>query len=352
MSPINRLRLALPLIALPVVAQDPAVLLERGQARRARALLEAAVQNHSGDARATCQLARVCHAFQELDAALKLAEKGVAVNPKSAYCHFVLAEIVGDIAERSNVFKQMGLAKRFKKEIDTAIALDPKNADALWDLMLYYYLAPGILGGDKTKARSTPAQISQADPARGFLAQAWLAQRDKQTGRLESLYRQAVEADPRHYQARMTLANFLAARKDYGPAERHARAALEIDPERADAYDLLAGTYARQKRWEDLDAILAQADKSVPDNRSPYFRAANTLLADASDLSRAERYFRHYLAQEPEAKSPQHAQAHWRLALVLEKQGRKPDAIESLESALRLKPDLDPAKRDLKRLKS
>jgi tetratricopeptide (TPR) repeat protein len=346
------MRLLSLLAALPVLAQDPAVLLERGQARRARVLLEPGVQKNPTDARATCQLASVRHAFQELDNALKLAAKGVALDPKSGYCHFVLAEIVGDIAERSNVFKQMGLAKRFKKEIDTAIALDPKNADALWDLMLYYHMAPGIMGGDKDKARATPARISQIDPARGFLAQAWLAQREKQLDLLESLYRQAVEANPRHYQARMTLANHLAGRKDYAAAEPHARAALEIDLERADAYGLLAGIYARQKRWDDLNGVLAQADKMVPDNRSPYFRAANTLLADASDLPRAERYFRHYLAQEPEAHSPSHAHAHWRLGLVLEKQGRKPDAIASLESALKLKPGLDPAKKDLKRLKS
>jgi tetratricopeptide (TPR) repeat protein len=35
---------------------------------------------------------------------------------------------------------------------------------------------------------------------------------------------------------------------------------------------------------------------------------------------------------------------------VLEKQGRKNEAIEALRTALRMKPDLDEAKKDLKRL--
>jgi tetratricopeptide (TPR) repeat protein len=106
-----------------------------------------------------------------------------------------------------------------------------------------------------------------------------------------------------------------------------------------------------QKRWQDLEAILVQAEKNVPDNFSPYYQAGRLLLNAGSDLSRAENYFRKYLTQEPEAGAPQHAHAHWRLGLVLEKQGRKPEAINALDTAVRLKPDLADAKKDLKRLK-
>jgi hypothetical protein len=38
--------------------------------------------------------------------------------------------------------------------------------------------------------------------------------------------------------------------------------------------------------------------------------------------------------------------------LVYEKEGRKADARNELETALRLKPDFEPAHRDLKRLKN
>jgi hypothetical protein len=36
---------------------------------------------------------------------------------------------------------------------------------------------------------------------------------------------------------------------------------------------------------------------------------------------------------------------------VLEKQSRKPEAVAALETAVRMKPDLEAAKKDLKRLK-
>jgi tetratricopeptide (TPR) repeat protein len=54
--------------------------------------------------------------------------------------------------------------------------------------------------------------------------------------------------------------------------------------------------------------------------------------------------------QEPEGNTPHLAAAHWRLALVLEKEGRKADAIAELQTAVKLKPDFEDARKDLKRL--
>ena len=59
---------------------------------------------------------------------------------------------------------------------------------------------------------------------------------------------------------------------------------------------------------------------------------------------------RDYLTQPPEGQAPSHAGAHWRLGLVLEKQGRKGDAIRELQTAVQMDGSLDVAKKDLKRL--
>ena len=107
----------------------------------------------------------------------------------------------------------------------------------------------------------------------------------------------------------------------------------------------------KQKRWSDLDAILGEAEAAVPDNHVAYYIAANALLASKEDLPRAERYLRKYLSQEAEAESPSHAAARWRLGLVLEQQGRKAEAISEIEAALKADASIEPAKKDLKRLK-
>jgi len=75
------------------------------------------------------------------------------------------------------------------------------------------------------------------------------------------------------------------------------------------------------------------------------------LSGDGQQLSRAESCFRKYLTQPPEAGKPSLAAAHWRLALVLEKQGRKDEARGELQTAVKLDPNLKEAQQDLKRLK-
>ena len=87
--------------------------------------------------------------------------------------------------------------------------------------------------------------------------------------------------------------------------------------------------------------LLRLGSACVPDDFAPHYQAAKTILVsgDGSHLSRAEAYLRKYLSQEPEAGSPPLSAAHWRLGLVLEKEGRKDDARSELQTARRLQPD-------------
>jgi Tfp pilus assembly protein PilF len=74
------------------------------------------------------------------------------------------------------------------------------------------------------------------------------------------------------------------------------------------------------------------------------------LFESSTDLPRAERYLRQYLAHDPEAGAPTQSTAHWKLALVLEKQGRMNDAARELRAAA-VKNSNDPAfKKDFKRI--
>jgi tetratricopeptide (TPR) repeat protein len=107
---------------------------------------------------------------------------------------------------------------------------------------------------------------------------------------------------------------------------------------------------ARQDKWAELDVALGQAEKDDPDNLYPYYRAGNALLDRKIDLPRADRYFRKYLTQEPEAHMPNPSAAHWRLGLVLEQAGRKPEALAEWQTAVKLDAN-SPAKQDLKRVK-
>jgi tetratricopeptide (TPR) repeat protein len=345
-------------VVLWLAASDPATraLVESGHYKQARKILEARVAASPQDAEAAALLARVRLELNELDAALPLAETAVKLEPNTAGFHSLLAEAVGRIAQRASVFKQIGLAKRFRQEAETAIRLDPKNIDGR-ELMLAFYLnAPSMFGGDKKKADAMAEEIGRVDPAAGFLARGTIIVDTKGTGDLESLYKQAVAAattPEMKYRATSELMNVYAAPKTQrlDAAEQEARALIALDPARVSGYIGLAIVYATGGRMADLDRTLGEGERAVPDNLAPYYQAGRVLLTRNTELPRAETYLRKYLTVEPEGGSATWAHAHWRLGLVLEKEGRRADAVAELEQAVRLKPDLDDARKDLKRLR-
>jgi tetratricopeptide (TPR) repeat protein len=124
-----------------------------------------------------------------------------------------------------------------------------------------------------------------------------------------------------------------------------------MDPGQASGYAMLASAFARSGRLTELDAILAQSEKAVPDDLTPYYQAAAALVDTGQELGRAEKYIAHYVSQETEGRQPDRVQAKWLLASLYEKGGRTPDAIRELEAAVRMRPDFEPAKKDLKRLR-
>jgi tetratricopeptide (TPR) repeat protein len=340
------------LVAANCHAEDgPATLMEHGRLRQAASLAETRLQSKPDDVEALRVLATIRAQQQRFDEATKLAEKAVAAAPNDADAHYALAQVCGTQAQRASIFKQPGLARRFKKEAEAALALDPKHERATEGMIAFYRQAPGIAGGDKKKAAALVDQLVQLNPTSGWLEKADIAIDEKDSTLAESCFRKAVEAkqEPR---AKVALAGWLIQpwRKP-DEAERLAREALEAEPWRIGAWAVIATRQAQQKRWPDLDATLAAAEVAVPDNLGPHYQAARVMIVEKSDPARAEALLRRYLTVEPEIGQPSHAGAHWRLGQALELQGKKSDAIAEMDAALKLDPKLDGAKKDLKRLK-
>jgi tetratricopeptide (TPR) repeat protein len=349
-------RCAWPLLlsAVSLSAQvTPEALIRDGHYKRALAMVEPRYRANPNDAETLWAMSHLKQVWKDLKASQELAEKAVAAGPKSARYHLRLAEAVGEEAQHAGKLHQFGLARRFKKEIDTVMALDPKNVDGLKFLMEYYFEAPGIMGGDKAKGRAAAEQIMRLDPVEGYFAQLGVARREKQEVRAEDVYRKAVEARPSSFAAHLALGNYyLGPGKKFSEAEAHGREAVKIEPGRVPGHHLLAGALASQDKWADLDAALAAGEQNVPDNLLPYFRAGNFCLVKGIELPRAERYLRKYLSQEPEPDMPTLGRAHWRLGLVLEKQGRKSEALAEVQTAVKMDSSLTQAKDDLKRRRS
>ncbi|HEV2489548.1 MAG TPA: hypothetical protein VGT03_07055 [Candidatus Acidoferrales bacterium] len=342
-------------VAWTAFASDltPEALMRAGHWKQVRAFAEKLAREKPNDAYTLYLEAEVKQAFGDDQGALPLAEKAVALDGNNALYHLCLAEIYGDMAQHAGIFKQIGLARSFKSEAERVVALDAKNLDARSDLVQFYLDAPGIVGGSKDKAYAEADEMSRISAAKGYMAQAQIAAHLKDSTKQQSMCEKAVEADPRDYDAAIALASLdlEPTQHRYDDAERLAMQAVKIAPDRIGAYVILGNVYAGQQRWKELDEILAEAKKNDPDDLGAIYQAAKTLLLKGDALPRAEQYFREYLDQEPDAGEPPLAAAHWRLANVLEKENRNPDAVAELQTALKLQPDFPDAKKDLKRLK-
>jgi tetratricopeptide (TPR) repeat protein len=330
----------------------PEALLEAGHWKRLRRMVEPKAANPQ-DAQSAYFLSCAKTAFGDSDGALELAQRAVSLDPGNSKYHQQLAIAYGRKANKASFFKKMGLGGQYKTEIKKAVELDPRNIDALWELMEFYWNAPGIAGGDQKKARSVADDIMRLNAAKGYLALAELATPGKQDADIEDYYRKAAQADPKSYEVQMRLAGFYLSdnQKKYDIADKYAQQAVSLDPGRIRAYNVMAVVRAHAEHWQDLDALLAQAETKVPDDLSAYFHAGQETLLAGKDPKRAEQYFRKYLTQDPEAYAPHLSRAHWRIGQALMKQGRKAEAVSELETALRMEPGLDGARNDLKTLK-
>ena len=333
---------------------SPAVMVDHGHYKRARAILEKQLSAGAKDADTLVLLGRVRVAYGSFDDAIKLLQQAVTLQPKNANAHVYLADAYSHKANSAGMFEKMSIGKIIKSETGQAIAIDPRNMDALEGAMEFYLEAPAIIGGSNSKAQEMAEKIIALDPARGNLAKGGIATHEKERDKAEGFYLKAVQANPRSYEAQVTLGSFYLREnsQNYDKAAEYALKAVQIDSHRAGAYGILAQAYASRGRWADLDRLLANAEKDVPDDFLPEYLAGKSLLTTGADNTRAERYFRKYLTQsEEEGGTPPLSSAHWRLALVLEKQNRKQEAIRT-QTAIQMKPDFTEAQKELKRLRS
>jgi len=318
--------------------------------KRARAVVAAQLAANPGDAEALTNMSIIEESFEHLESARSYAEKAVAKSPNSSDAHAQLARANAVLAATVPVWKQVGLLRTMHKELELAYKYNPKNVEAFLLETVFTFRAPSLVGGGKTKAYSIANRLKEVDPDWGHLADARLAQLEDDE---PAAIRAVNQVSPANYRAKAILARIyccLSKHPQFDQAFAVANQLQKMDSTRAVVYEVKATYFASRGAFAELDSLLSESQHLVPDDLSAYYWAARTLMRLQKDPARAESYLRKYLSAEPEGRAPSKAEARWTLGLVLSQLGRKDEAVNELKQAVQMKPDLDEAKKDLRRL--
>ena len=256
--------------------------------------------------------------LQEHDAAIKSAEKAVALDSKNSVYHEWLGRAYGDKAEHASWFAAVSLAKKTGKEFETAVLLDGKNFSARQVLVEFDCSAPGIVGGGEENAVPHVKRLMEMDAAEG------------------------------HYAA----GNCRRQKKDYAAADAEFTRALESHPKSVELiYDI--GDYAvRRSQPESLFAVAEAGERVAPgDPRRNFYRGV-AMTVKKENPAEAERLLQEYAKKAPTRSGyPRPAAAHAWLGHLYENQNKVEDAVKEYEAALKLDPKNKMAQEALKRLK-
>ena len=119
---------------------------------------------------------------------VEAAEKAVELNPQSSEAHQLLGDLLNQLIP--HVFGGgMRYGKRSTDELDKAIELDPKNADAYVSRAISYYYTPESFGGSRQKAFELLTKAVEIDPQTDA-PHIWLAMFHLEAGRTRDAQRE------------------------------------------------------------------------------------------------------------------------------------------------------------------
>ncbi len=254
--------------------------------------------------------------------ALNLANDLVKAFPQSSKAHHLLASALGLKMQQVSKARAMFSLGEYKAALAKSIELDSNNLDARSEQIGFYYIAPGIAGGDKAYAIEKTQALKSIDRFSGLSMEAFMAAVEKDTEKQQQFVQEMLELKPNNANALMQMALLKNEFKQYEEADKLLQ---RIDASEDDGWPLMA-QYQRAK-WR----IMANQETAV----------AIELL---------NNYRTKLVGIETDLNLPNEAAALWRLALAYEQQNNIEKAKQHLKQSVLLDKNFEEAAQDLKRL--
>jgi tetratricopeptide (TPR) repeat protein len=246
-------------------------------------------------------------------------ERAVALDRDNAMYWDRLGQAYAGHALESDFFMKYKLAHRCKAAFERAVAIDSTNLDARTDLIEYYAQAPGIVGGDKHRAREMSETLGLFAPYAGL-------------GEILLTCRLSRDSTCVHTTADSMIAAF---------------------PDSSRGYVALADLYAGAEQYDSAFAVLDRRLMQHPDDWQTLYEFGSVGLVSGQRLDDAstalERFIASPVAANP-SKRVQLSRAHERLAQIFARVNQPDSARVEYQLAVTIDPKDGDARKALKAL--
>ena len=234
-------------------------------------------------------------ALEQWNAAANACQRAVELDGRNSNYHMWYGRALGQRASNASFLSAFSLGKQVHQEFETAVELDPRNAEALSDLGSFNVDAPGIVGGGLDKAEQVAAQLDKLDPARAHQLRAEIA----------------------------------SNRKDYASAEKELKSAIAASAHPARQLTVLASFYRHRQQWDQMEAAVRSAQSAAGKDRTAgvaLYDGAGVLYEAKRDPALAVKMLEDYLAGSSKTDEAPAFVAYRRLAELERQLGNSAEA--------------------------
>jgi tetratricopeptide (TPR) repeat protein len=267
------------------------------------------------EAKAAFERGRAAHNAGKTDEAVSAFERAVALDPTSSLYHLWLGHAYSRQLSSAGFLRQPFIARRSGEAYNMAVKLDPTSVDAAEGRLDFFLGAPGIVGGGIGKARAEAARIATLDAYRGVMAEARIAEHEK----------------------------------DWGKAERQYRSLMVEYPDLTAAADALVTMLQNARRFDEAFTIVDDRLARRSDESSSLYNLGRLSAVSGQHLARGEAALRRFLAMT-DADPVRQSNAHSRRGMIKEKMGDAPAGATEYRAAIDLYPRHQPAAAALKKI--
>jgi tetratricopeptide (TPR) repeat protein len=273
------------------------------------------VKDPSAEAKTAFDRGRAAHNAGKTDEAVSAFEQAVALDPTSSLYHLWLGHAYTRQLSSAGFLRKAFIARRSGEAYNMAVKLDASSIEAAEARLDFFLGAPGIVGGGIDKARAEAARIATLDAYRGGMADARIAEHEK----------------------------------EWPKAERSYRSLMAEYPERSAAVDALLTILQNAARFDEAFRIVDDRLARLPDEASSLYNLGRLSAVSGQHLARGETAMRRFLTLSS-ADPVRQSNAHYRLGMIKEKMGDVQAAATEYRTAVALYPRHEPAATVLKRM--